>query len=326
LPTDWRCGKADGELWHEEIETRKTFAIYKFKGGYAQVMDTHLRALLEGYRLGHFCRNEIRVFAARLEFAARHPNSKKLTLVRVLNCKSHRKGNRHLSQSQIGDAARKLDQYLPSLQVEFEAEWRQAGKKPHTKPVARKVLQHIAQGGATSVEALFCFAYFMRRIPQTKVMQRLLPEERYARIKYADFQEWTGVHRASQCRMLRRLIERGYLNTVPVVKQNENAYGQVFIDGQVLSLVRTRQTVRRSVERRPVDHDKRSTPSQEKVNAPPHKRSTLIKVNLKKEIEEEERFVSGLKNGFLGRHRDPEMQRMANRAVQEVENALRQAA
>ena len=63
-----------------------------------------------------------------------------------------------------------------------------------------------------------------------------------------------------------------------------------------------------------------------KVNGPPHKRSTLINVNLKKEIEEEERFVSGLKNGFLGRHRDPDLQRMAHRAAQEVENALRQAA
>ncbi len=305
---------------------KKNIRYHQFKGGYAQVMDTQLRALLEGYRLGHFRRNEIRVFAARLEFSARHPNCKNLTIVRVLNCNSHRKGNRHLTQSQIDDAARKLDLYLPSLQVEFEAEWRQAEKKPHTKPVARKVLQHIAQGGATTVEGLFYFAYFMRRIPQSKVMQRLLPDERYARIKYADFQVWTGVHRASQCRMLRRMIERGYLNTVPVVKQNENAYGQLFIDGQLLSRVRKTQTIRRKVVCKSARIDKRSTPSQEKVNTPQHKRSTLRNVNLKKEIEEEKRFVMGLKQGFLGRHGDPELQRIAMKAAQMVENRVRQAA
>jgi len=154
----------------------------------------------------------------------------------------------------------------------------------------------------------------------------LLPEERYARIKYADFQEWTGVHRASQCRMLRRLIERGYLNTVPVVKQNENAYGQLFIDGQQISQVRTRQTVRRSVIPKSARRDKKSTPPREKVNAPQHKRSTLRNVNLKKEIEEEKRFVSGLKKGFLGQHRDPDMQRIALKAAQMVENRVRQAA
>ena len=307
-------------------QDKKNIRYLQFKGGYVQVKETQLRALLEGYRLGYFRRNEVRVFAARLEFAARHPNCKKLTLVRVLNCNSHRKGNRHLSQSQIDDAAQKLNRYLPSLQVEFEAQWRQAEKTPHAKPVARTVLQHIAQGGATTVEALFCFAYFMRRIPQRKVMQRLLPEERYARIKYADFQEWTGVHRASQCRMLRRLIERGYLSTVSVIKQNENAYDQLFIDGQVLSRIRTKQTVRRSVERKSARRDKKATPPQEKVNAPQYKRSTLINVNLKKEIEKEEKFVVGLKNGFLGRHGDPNLQRIAERAVQMVENALRQAA
>jgi len=98
-------------------------------------------------------------------------------------------------------------------------------------------------------------------------MQRLLSEERYARFTYADFQEWTGVHRASQCRMLRRLIERDYLNTVPIVKQNENAYGQLFIDGQLLSRVRKRQTVRRKLVCKSVSRNEKSTPSQGKVNA-----------------------------------------------------------
>jgi hypothetical protein len=119
---------------------KKNIRYLQFKGGYTQIIVTQLRALLEGYRLGHFRRNEVPVFATRLEFAARHPNCKKLTLARVLNCNSHRKGKRHLSQSQIDDAVRKLHQYLPSFQVEFEVEWRHAEKKPHSKPVARKIL------------------------------------------------------------------------------------------------------------------------------------------------------------------------------------------
>lgn len=304
---------------------RKNIRYQQFLGGYAQVEDTQLRALLEGYRLGRFRRNEIRVFAARLEFAARHPNCKKLTIIRVLNCKSHRKGNRRLSQSQIDDAARKLDRFLPKLQVEFEARWRKSDRISHAKPVARKSLQHIAQGGATTVEALFCFAYFMRRIPQRKPMQRLLSEERYARFTYAEFEAWTGVHRATQCRMLHRLTERGFLNTVPVHKQNENAYGQLFIDGAMLSLVRPRQSVRRSPKRLS-SRDKKSTPRQENVNAPLHKRSTLRNVNPKKEIEEQESFVLGLKTGFLGQHGDPELQRIAVRAAQMVDSTVRQAA
>lgn len=307
-------------------KNKKNIRYWQFEGGYARAWDTQLRALLEGYRLGYVRRNEVRVFAARLEYSAKHPNSKKLDLARILNCNSMRKGNRRLSESQIDDAARKLDEYLPSLQVGFEAEWEQAEKTPYLKPVARRILRHIASGGATTVEALFCFAYFMRRIPQPKTMQRLLPEERYARFTYADFQEWTGVHRASQCRMLRRLIERGYLTVVPVTQQNANAYGQLFVDGPVVSLVRRKLVLRRQLGS-PLDkRNKRSTPLPEKVNAPPHKRSTLIKGDLKKEIEEEERFVSGLKTGYLARHGDPDLQRIALKAAHMLENTVRQAA
>jgi len=259
-----------------------------------------------------------------LEYTAKHPNCKNLDLARILNCNSYRKGNRRLSNSQIETASHNLDQFLPGLQVTCDANWDQAGIS-HSKPVPRKVLQHVAQGGATTVEALFLFAYFMRRIPQRKPMQRLLPEERYARIKYAEFQEWTGVHRATQCRMLRRLIERGFLNTVPVVKQNENAYGQLFIDGPLLSRVRKRQTIRhRSQAHR--HGQKKSTRPQRKVNATRHKTSTLRNVNPKKEIEEQERLVMSLKSGPLGRHGDSELRRIAARAAHMVESRLSQVA
>ena len=305
---------------------KKSIRYQQFQGGYAQVEDTQLRALLEGYRLGHFRRNEIRVFAARLEFAARHPNCKRLSLARVLNCDSQRKGNRRLSTSQITVAARKLGRFLPHLQVDFNTEWRRAGRTVQSKPVARKVLRHIARGGATTVEALFCFAYFMRRIPQRKPMQRLQPEERYARLRYAEFQQWTGVHRGTQSRMLPRLVERGFLNTVAVQKQNENAYGQLFVDGAMVSLVRPRQSASRRVKHGPASRHKTSTPRPEKVNTPLHARSTLRNIDPKTEIEQQERFVLALKTGYLGRHGDPELQRIATRAAQMAENACCQAA
>jgi len=61
-----------------------------------------------------------------------------------------------------------------------------------------------------------------------------------------------------------------------------------------------------------MDRDKKSTP--------------LYNVNLKTEIEEQERFVLGLKRGYLGRHGDPDLQRIAVRAAQMVDNTIRQAA
>ena len=297
----------------------------QFAGGYAQALDSQLRAILEGYRQGHFGRIEVRVFAGRLEQAALHKESS-VSLYRIINCHSQRKGNRKLSEGEIQTAVATLDQLLPTLQAECEAEWRREEREPQAKPVARRVLRHIARGSATTVEALFCFAYFLRRIPQRKPMQRLQAEEHYARLRYAEFEAWTGVHRATQSRILQRLINRGYLNTAAVHKQNENCYGQLFIDGPMLSLVRPRQTVRRPVQRRPVARKEKSTPSQDLVNTPSEKKSTLRNLNPKTEILEDERLVLELKNGFIGQHRDAELQRIAQRAAQMVANITSQAA
>ena len=131
----------------------------------------------------------------------------KVSLYRIINCQSQRKGNRRLSSGEIQTAIETLDQVLPPLQQEFEAE-----HSPVNKPVARRVLRHIARGSATTVEALFCFAYFLRRIPQRKPMQRLKPDEHYARLRYAEFEAWTGVHRATQSRILQRLTALGLPN------------------------------------------------------------------------------------------------------------------
>lgn len=294
---------------------KRNIRYRQFAGGYAQALDSQLRALLTGYQRGLLSRNAVRVFAGRLEQTALHQASK-VTLHRIINCQSQRKGNRRLSSGDIKTAIETLDRVLPPLQQECEA------KRPAaSKPVARKVLRHIARGSATTVEALFCFAYFLRRIPQRKPMQRLQFDEHYARLRYAEFEAWTGVHRATQSRILHRLVSRGYLNTAPVHKQNENCYGQLFIDGPLLSLVRTRQVAKCGAPTK-----KTSTPPQDLVNAPVEKRSTLRNLNPRTEIQEQERLILELRNGSLGRHRDPDLQRIAVRAAQMVAEAHAQAA
>ncbi len=294
----------------------KTSIRYRqFEGGYAQALDSQLRAVLAGYQRGLLRRDEVRVFAGRLEQAALHQASK-VSLNRIINCQSQRKGNRRMTDGEIQTAIETLDRTLSPLQRECEAE-----RPAVNKPVARRVLRHIARGSATTVEALFCFAYFLRRIPQRKPMQRLQSNEYYARLRYAEFEAWTGVHRATQSRILHRLASRGYLNTAPVHKQNENCYGQLFIDGPLLSLVRTRQAVKRRAPTK-----KTSTPSQDLVNAPVEKRSTLRNLNPKTEIQEQERLILELRNSRLSRHPDPELQRIALRAAQMAAEAHAQAA
>ncbi len=304
----------------------------QFAGGYAQVEDTELRALLEGYRQGLFRRNEVRVYAGQLEMAALHKESK-VSLFRIVNCQSNRKGNRRLSEGEIQTAVEKLDQLLPVIAAEFEANEHAGEKQAKLKPVARKVLRHIARGGATTVEALLCFAYFLRRIPQRKPMQRLKPNEFYARLTYAEFESWTGVHRATASRILQRLIDRGYVNTQPVSKQNENCYGQLFIDGAMISLIRPRQASRRRKARSghpqppaALSREKRSTPPQDLINSPTEKRSTLINGNPKTGIQKEKGLALRLREGHFGCHGDPDLQRIALRAAQMAENVLEQAA
>jgi len=313
-------------------QDKKNIRYRQFSGGYAQVEDTRLSALLEGYRQGLFRRNEVRVFAARLEMAALHKESN-VSLCRIVNCQSKQKGNRRLSEGEIQTASQKLDHVLPTLVAELETKELFDKQQLKRKPVARKVLRHIARGGATTVEALLCFAYFLRRIPQRKPMQRLKPNEYYARFTYAEFEAWTGVHRATTSRILQRLIDRGYLNTLPVSKQNENCYGQLFIDGAMISLVRPRQASRRRKahscrpqRRAAATCEKRSTPPQALINSPTEKRSTLININPKTEIQEEKGLAFRLREGLLGRHGDPDLQRIALRAAQMAENVLEQAA
>ena len=242
---------------------KKSVNYRQFQGGYARVPSSTLRAVLEGYRQGQLRRAEVRVFAAQCEAVALHKDSR-VSLYRIVNCQSQQKGNRRMSNAEIETAAAILGKLLPELEAQLFGSPGDPQQSTTTKPVARRVLRHIARGGATTVEALFYLAYFMRRIPQRKPMQRLRQTEHYARFRYRDFEAWTGVHRASQSRLFKRILQRGFLNTIPVVKQNENAYGQLFVDGPMLSLVRRRQSHRGlttpSSKSSANRHEKRSTP------------------------------------------------------------------
>jgi hypothetical protein len=62
------------------------------------------------------------------------------------------------------------------------------------------------------------------------------------------------------------------------------------------------------------------------VNNPTEKKSTLRNLNPKTEILEREILVASLQEGVFGRHRDPDLQRIAARAAQMMEEMQNQAA
>jgi hypothetical protein len=313
---------------HLSRSNKQSVRYRQFQDGYAKVPARQLGAMLQGYRLGLFRRNEVRVFAALWEAASLHQDSL-VSLYRIVNCQSKKKGNRRLSQSAIDAAATKLRRLLPELESRTLLGPNDKPIPATTKPVARRVLRHVAQGGSTTVEALFYFAYFMCRIPQRKPMQRLKSQEHFARFRYAHFETWTGVLRTSQSRLLQRILDRGFLNTAEVHKQNENVYGQLYIDGPMLSLVRPRQSNRRRRRGRSTAEahgcEKMTSPSGVSDNPPKHFRVSLINGNPKTEIKRPE-MVLNLKEGFFANHADPELRRIALRAAQMNEQCHQQAA
>ncbi len=298
----------------------------QFQRGYAKVPANELRAVLEGYRQGVFRRNEVRVFAARWEAESLHEDSK-VSIYRIINCKSKWKGHRRLSHAHIDDAVTKLNRLLPEIKLKLTELPEDDRPKTSEKPVARRVLRHVARGGATTVESLFYFAYFMRRIPKRWQLQLLKHGEHYARFRYADFEAWTGVHRATQSRLFQRILSRGYLDAIEVHKENENINGQLFVDGPMLSLVRRHQS--RLPKQPNADgsvRKKRSTPATLLVSTSPQKKSTLLyNGNPKTEIKRPE-TVFNFNGGIFAGHADPEIRRIALRAAQMTEQCQLQAA
>jgi hypothetical protein len=313
---------------HLSHSNKQSVRYRQFQGGYAKVPARQLGAMPQGYRLGLFRRNDVRVFAALWEAAALHQDSQ-VSLYRIVNCQSKKKGNRRLSQSAIGAAATKLKRLPPELESRTLLGPNDKPIPATTKPIARRVLRHVARGGATTVEALFYLAYFMCRIPQRKPMQRLKPQEHFARFRYAHFENWTGVLRTSQSRLFERILDRGFLNTAEVHKQNENFYGQLYIDGPMLPLVRRKQSSRRRRCGRPktiaYGCEKMTTPSRVLDNTPQHFRASLINGNPKTEITRPETVLKLRESVFTG-HADPDLRRIALRAAQMSEQCLHQAA
>jgi hypothetical protein len=178
------------------------------------------------------------------------------------------------------------------------------------------VLRHIAQWRSTSNEAVVLLYYMARRVRQAKPLERLKAGERYARFTYGELEELSGIPRANVSRAVTRLKDRGWLNTVDVAKQNENVYGQLFVDGALISF---------SAARRPVNNRGRKKAQDERNdNTPLHETTTLRK-------EDPKTGISSF-HGKVGEKTGPrvslsaEFERIKRRAEQMKAELMRQAA
>ncbi len=231
---------------------------FEYRDGYAVSTQADVLAVLEGYRVKKAKRNELRLFAAKLEHQALHKKSK-VDLDRILNCRSKTRGIRRLSPTEIARADQKLDSILLVKQEGPSC----------TVALSRRVLRHIAQGRCTANEAIVLLFYMLRRMKQTRSFEKLNKDERYARFTYSQLKAISGIPNANVSRAVSRLKQRGWLNTVPVHKQNENAYGQLFVDGALISLTGAH---------RPVEKTGLTEASiQRNNNAPSHETTTLTK-------------------------------------------------
>lgn len=285
---------------------RKTDMNYReFRGGYIKVATEKVQHIIDGYRAGELRRADIRVFAGMLEQRALCKDSR-VSLYRIVNTRASDRGKKRLSSSEIDAAAARVGQLQTSSQNASSFEIR----------VPRKFARHVAQGGCTCVEAVLLLFYCLRRLRQRKRLQRLHEEERYARFRYRELEELSGIARANLCRAMRRLRDRGFIQTAPIAKQNENVYGQLFVDGPTISLT----TERRSIEK--------PTPPRRNDNTPGVKLPTLRKHNPKSTISKHE----GLELDQEGWERkaqsarDPFWKGLFQRAAQVSGGVLEQAA
>jgi len=241
-----------------EVRVKKGIDYFEFRDGYAVTTEAEVMGVILGYREGRLKRGELRVFAARLEQAALHKKSK-VDLTRVLNCRSGVKGIRRLRTSEIERAREALDGWFSGRDGEIS----------RAVVVSRRVLRHIAQGRCTSNEAIVLLYYMLRRIRQAKRVESLNASERYARFTYGELQELSGIPRGNVSRAVARLKARGWLNTVEVAKRNENAYGQLFVDGALISLAGARRRVNK--------RGRTKGRSEQNDNTPVNETTTLIK-------------------------------------------------
>ena len=232
---------------------------FEFRDGFALVESEVIDAIIKGYRDGYIRKNELRVFAARYE-KDRLPSNSKVDLYRIVNHRTGTKGIKRLSHKEIDAAAVVVDNTIARVG---------SGKK---KAVARRFLRYIARGSSSNAESLFLLYYCQRRIKQTRLLICLNPKERYARFTYRELAQSSGVRRATLCDAKVRLVNRGLLITVAVSKQNENAYGMLYIDGMHVTLTRRQEDF---------DINKTVTAPEEKRNTSREETGTLINGNHK---------------------------------------------
>ena len=283
---------------------RGTNIFLEYRGGYALVSERDLISVIQGYKHGTLKKDALRIFAALLEKSALHEKSR-VDLCRILNCKAREKGIKRLRAGEIAEGEAALQR---ALQPATEATGR-------FKAVSRVALRAIAQGRVRCTEAIVFLMYSARRISQRKPLKRLLPDERYARFTYRELSELSGIPRANISRAVSRLKRQGFLQTVWVVKQNENQFGLLFVDGPVLTLV-AGATADRS---RP---HKSTTPSTQINTAPAIKLPTLKNSYPKTDMKKNNELEVGRREGNFS----DDWLRIMERARVMKENLTEQAA
>lgn len=282
---------------------RQSLNYLEFKGGYARIPKEWIGQVIEAYRVRTLVKADLRVFAAILEHRAKHPSSK-LDLYRIVNAKAARKGIRRLSRAEISNRMSGVGAVIDLAATGQDGLVR----------VSRKMARAIASGRCGASEAVVLLYYCSRRMRQNRRMSRLQPDERYARFRYAELSEVSGVTRANLSRAVGRLRDRGLLSTAYVAKQNENALGQVFVDGSSVSLTAPQRPTRAS-------RHEATTALRRFGNTPGQKSTTLINKDPKTRIKK-----SGQGFGGASWHRDEEILRILDRARAMSEELLEQLA
>lgn len=211
---------------------RKSIQRDEFVGNYTIALREELLAVIGAYRQRLLGKDDLRVYAAMLERRALHAKSR-VGLCRIVN--AQRSVAHGLSRHRIEGIERSLEGLMAAVP--------QGGKKV---AVSRRMVQYIARGRATCSEAVVLLFYCVRRLKQRRRLDCLREEERYARFRYQVLSELSGCGRATLCRAVARLRQRGYLQTLKVQKLNENAYGCLFVDGPLVSMTSQAGRVARS--------------------------------------------------------------------------------
>ncbi len=207
------------------------------------------------------------------EHKALKPNSK-VDLYRIVNCKSMEKGCRKLTQ-------RKIDEL--TVTVKEVAKKSKGSGSQRRRPVARKVLQAIAQGRLSVSECLVLLFYSSRRISQLKTRAKLKKDERYGRFRYCELGTLTGIEKSRIGEAIAKLRKKGFLHVIRVHQANVNRYGLCFVDGWLISLYRTMRECVTQAGKAVMKLVKKTATARLKIsNALPHKTASPINKKIKR--------------------------------------------